>query len=41
MVLGCTEIGLLLTDGEAKVPLLDTTRLHCQVLVTEMLEGAS
>ncbi|QIM21629.1 aspartate/glutamate racemase family protein [Phycicoccus sp. HDW14] len=28
VVLGCTEIGLLLTDGDAEVPLLDTTALH-------------
>ncbi|MBM6401974.1 aspartate/glutamate racemase family protein [Phycicoccus sonneratiae] len=28
VVLGCTEIGLLLTDGDADVPLLDTTALH-------------
>ncbi len=28
VVLGCTEIGLLLHDGDADVPLLDTTALH-------------
>ncbi len=28
VVLGCTEIGLLLRDGDAEVPLLDTTALH-------------
>ncbi len=28
VVLGCTEIGLLLHDGDAEVPLLDTTALH-------------
>lgn len=28
VVLGCTEIGLLLADGDADVPLLDTTALH-------------
>ncbi|MGG5259420.1 aspartate/glutamate racemase family protein [Phycicoccus avicenniae] len=28
VVLGCTEIGLLLRDGDADVPLLDTTALH-------------
>src|SRR5438552_1105368 len=32
VVLGCTEIGLLLRDGDAAVPLLDTTRLHCETL---------
>lgn len=39
VVLGCTEIGLLVTDGEADVPLLDTTRLHCEVLISAMLKG--
>lgn len=39
VVLGCTEIGLLLTDGEAVVPLLDTTKLHCDALVAQMLKG--
>ncbi len=39
VVLGCTEIGLLVRDGEASVPLLDTTRLHCEVLVSAMLKG--
>lgn len=28
VVLGCTEIGLLLRDGDAAVPLVDTTALH-------------
>jgi aspartate racemase len=28
VVLGCTEIGLLLRDGDAAVPLYDTTALH-------------
>jgi aspartate racemase len=27
-VLGCTEIGLLLHDGDAELPLVDTTALH-------------
>jgi aspartate racemase len=41
VVLGCTEIGLLLPEGSAVVPLIDTTALHCQALVTEMLKGSS
>jgi len=28
VILGCTEIGLLLRDEDADVPLFDTTRLH-------------
>jgi aspartate racemase len=30
IVLGCTEIGLLVQDEDASVPLFDTTRLHAQ-----------
>ena len=32
VLLACTEIGLLLRDGDAAVPLLDTSVLHCQAL---------
>ena len=28
VILGCTELGLLLKDGDGAVPLLDTTQLH-------------
>ena len=28
VILGCTEIGLLVGDGDSEVPLFDTTRLH-------------
>ena len=28
VVLGCTEIGLLLRDGDTDLPLVDTTALH-------------
>jgi aspartate racemase len=30
IVLGCTEIGLLVGSGDATVPVFDTTRLHAQ-----------
>jgi aspartate racemase len=30
VVLGCTEIGLLLQPGDVPVPLFDTTELHAQ-----------
>ncbi|MBB1520109.1 aspartate/glutamate racemase family protein [Aquipseudomonas guryensis] len=30
VILGCTEIGLLVGAGDASVPLFDTTRLHAQ-----------
>lgn len=38
VVLACTEQGLLLKDGDAPVPLIDTTLLHCHALVDAILE---
>jgi len=32
-ILGCTEIGLLVQDGDCRVPLYDTTRIHAQAAV--------
>lgn len=40
VVLACTEQGLLLHDGDAAVPLVDTTEVHCQALV-EFIAGES
>ncbi|UQX89944.1 aspartate/glutamate racemase family protein [Jatrophihabitans telluris] len=39
VVLGCTEIALLISDGDATVPLIDTTRLHCQALSDIIING--
>ena len=39
VVLACTEIGLLLHDGDAAVPLLDTTPLHCAALTDVIING--
>ncbi|TLU66357.1 aspartate/glutamate racemase family protein [Thalassotalea litorea] len=33
VVLGCTEIGLLVKQSDSQLPLLDTTELHCQAAV--------
>jgi aspartate racemase len=33
IILGCTEIDLLLHDGDCRVPLFDTTRLHAEAAV--------
>lgn len=33
VILGCTEIGLLIQDGDCQVPLLDTTRIHAEAAV--------
>lgn len=37
VVLACTEQGLLLRDGDAPVPLLDTTEIHSRALIDFML----
>lgn len=33
IILGCTEIGLLVKDGDAPAPLFDTTRIHAVAAV--------
>jgi aspartate racemase len=40
VLLACTEIDLLVGDGDADVPVLDTTRVHCDALVDAMLGEA-
>jgi aspartate racemase len=37
IILGCTEIGLLVKAEDSPVPLFDTTRLHALAAVTEAL----
>lgn len=37
IILGCTEIGLLLKDGDCSIPLLDTTALHATAAVDLVL----
>lgn len=37
IILGCTEIGLLVDAGDSAVPLFDTTALHAQAAVDWML----
>jgi aspartate racemase len=39
VVLACTEIDLLLADGDAPVPLLDSSRLHCETLADVIING--
>ena len=38
IVLGCTEIGLLVRQDDALVPILDTTVLHALAAVTMALD---
>ncbi len=33
IILGCTELGLLIRDGDSRVPLFDTTRIHALAAV--------
>ncbi len=37
IILGCTEIGLLVGAGDATVPVFDTTEMHAQAAVTRAL----
>ena len=30
MILGCTEVGMLLNQGNVSVPVFDTTLIHCE-----------
>jgi aspartate racemase len=41
VLLGCTEIGLLVGADDADVPMFDTTRLHCQRAVELALADSS
>jgi aspartate racemase len=38
VILGCTEISLLLEQGDSRVPLYDTTAIHAEAAVDWMLE---
>ncbi len=38
VILGCTELPLLLSNSESPVPVLDTTALHAQLAVSKSLE---
>jgi aspartate racemase len=38
LVLGCTELPLIIKGGDLEVPLLDTTQIHIEAIVDRMLE---
>lgn len=40
VILGCTEIGLLIKDEDLPVPVLDTTKEHINAAVDYILKGA-
>lgn len=37
LVLGCTELPLIIKEGDLEVPLLDTTQIHIEAIVERML----
>jgi aspartate racemase len=39
IILGCTEIGLLVKEADSRVPLFDTTRIHAVAAVKYALSG--
>jgi aspartate racemase len=39
VILGCTEIGLLVSERDAEVPLFDTARLHAEAAADWALDG--
>ncbi len=39
IILGCTEFGMLIKDGDSRVPLFDTARLHAEAAVHLALEN--
>lgn len=41
VILGCTEIGLLVHQEDSRVPLFDTTRIHAEAAVAYALQSAA
>lgn len=39
VILGCTEIGLLIGPADASIPVFDTTRIHAEAAVERALAG--
>jgi len=40
VILGCTEIGMLLSESDCSVPVFDTTKIHCEAGVQFALKTA-
>jgi aspartate racemase len=38
IILGCTEIGLLVKEEDSRMPLFNTTRIHAEAAVEYALE---
>ncbi|MGH1357638.1 MAG: aspartate/glutamate racemase family protein [Burkholderiaceae bacterium] len=39
LILGCTEVGMLLNQASAPVPVFDTTLIHCDTVLSLALEA--
>lgn len=39
LILGCTEVGMLLNQNNVDVPVFDTTLIHCRVALDRALDG--
>lgn len=39
VILGCTEVGMLIGQGDVDLPVLDTTRLHVEAVMDAALRG--
>jgi len=37
LILGCTEVGMLLNQGNVKIPVFDTTHIHCEAALEKAL----
>jgi aspartate racemase len=38
LILGCTEVGMLLNEGNVQLPVFDTTLIHCKAALDYALE---
>lgn len=41
LILGCTEVGLLLSERNSPLPVFDTTLIHCDAALARALKGVS
>lgn len=39
LILGCTEVGMLLNEGNVSVPVFDTALIHCEAAIDMALAG--
>ena len=39
LILGCTEVGMLLNADNVSVPVFDTTHIHCETALEQALDG--